>query len=72
MRMHSTWLRCQSRRLRRTASGPQMPVSWQPITTLYCVRTFYEPTDSSDLTVRPPLVSSIAGGRAYHEHLFFT
>ncbi len=70
--MHSTSLRCQSRRLRRTASGPQMPVSWQPITTLYCVRTFYEPTDPRDLTVRPPLVKGTAGGHAYHEHLLST
>lgn len=29
-----------------------MPVSWQPITSLYCVRTYYEPSDYRDLTVR--------------------
>ena len=30
----------------------QMPVSWQPITSLYCVRTYYEPSDYRDLTAR--------------------
>ena len=30
----------------------QMPVSWQPITSLYCMRTYYEPSDYRDLTVR--------------------
>ncbi|KAK9834886.1 hypothetical protein WJX81_006502 [Elliptochloris bilobata] len=32
-----------------------MPVSWQPISSLYCVRTYYEPTDYRDLT-KPLLV----------------
>ncbi len=41
-----------------------MPVSWQPITTLYCVRTFYEPSDPSDLTVRPTgSTSAVPGAR---------
>ena len=30
----------------------QQPTFYQPATTLYCFRTLYKPTDSTDLTVR--------------------
>ncbi len=51
------------------AAGEQMPVSWQPITTLYCVRTFYEPSDPSDLTVRPAGSTSAVPGARLHPAL---
>ena len=44
-------LHSQLRGKQNSCSILQMPVSWQPITSLYCVRTYYEPSDYRDLTV---------------------